>query len=146
MWLFLAHVLGYDVWFYVSHVLLHTRFFYPIHKIHHEKTYPVWIDTYHGHWFETFFQSFGFFVPLAFVSPTIIQTSLALMYINLRAMLAHDPRGSWLVGTHHLDHHKYLRGNYGVWWIDWVMGTTLTHGCRDPHSYPASTRRRSLQQ
>lgn len=142
MWLFLAHVLGYDTWFYISHILLHSRFLYPIHRIHHEKVKPIWIDTYHGHWFETFFQSFGYFAPLLFMSPGL-ETPLALLFINIRAMLSHDPRGAWLFGRHHLDHHTYGKGNYGVWWIDTLFGTRLTRGYQDLRSYPASEHPRS---
>lgn len=121
---FIAHILFYDVWFYLSHLALHTAILYPIHAIHHEKRQPMWPDTYHGHWAESVFQGVGCVVPFA-VLPLWSWTEAiaALLVINTRGMLRHDPRGSWLVGHHHLLHHTKFRVNYGEPWLDWIGGT-----------------------
>jgi sterol desaturase/sphingolipid hydroxylase (fatty acid hydroxylase superfamily) len=121
---FLLHVIGYDIWFYVSHRALHTRVLWFSHRIHHQKVEPVWTDTYHGHWFETVFQSWGFFLPWCCVWPVSWWTAaIALAAINVRAMLHHDRRGTFLVGDYHLVHHRRPGVNYGQPWLDWLGGT-----------------------
>lgn len=115
------HIVSYDIWFYFSHLLLH-KYLWWIHRIHHEKREPIWIDTYHGHWFESVFQSLGFFLPLIFLNVST-SSGIALVYINIRAMLHHDRRGSWIVGDYHLIHHKHPTINYGQPYLDFLFGT-----------------------
>ena len=38
-------------------------------------------------------------------------------------MMRHDDRFTWLIGNHHLLHHKYPQYNYGEYWLDWLGGT-----------------------
>lgn len=121
---FLLHVIGYDVWFYLSHRALHTRWLWVSHRIHHERADPVWTDTYHGHWFETVLQSWGFFLPWCFSGPVSWGAVVAaLAFVNVRAMLHHDRRGTWLVGDYHLVHHQRPNVNFGQPWLDWLGGT-----------------------
>lgn len=120
----ILHVLGYDIWFYLSHRALHTRWLWWVHRIHHEKIEPTWRDTYYGHWFETLGQGGGFGLPWL-VCPSVSWTSalIALLFVNVRAMLHHDRRGTWLVGDYHLIHHRRPGINYGQPWLDWLGGT-----------------------
>ena len=37
--------------------------------------------------------------------------------------MTHDKRCVFLVGDHHLIHHKYLKYNYGEYWLDYIFGT-----------------------
>jgi sterol desaturase/sphingolipid hydroxylase (fatty acid hydroxylase superfamily) len=96
---------------------------YSIHSIHHEKVNPTFLDTYHGHWFESVFQGIGFFTPLLFFDPCWLSFGLALLYVNVKGMLRHDKRGSWITGDHHLLHHQYPNYNYGEVWLDQLCGT-----------------------
>ena len=119
------YVLSYDLWFYLSHVALH-RWFYSVHRLHHAvdpatMKYP---DTYVAHWVEGPFQGLGVLVPLL-VRPVNLDLLYALIFINLRGMLRHDVRCTWLIGGHHLLHHKFPQWNYGEYWIDVLMGTNL---------------------
>ena len=122
----LLHVLGYDIWFYLSHRALHTRALWWVHRIHHERRDPEWLDTYHGHWAETVLQGVGFFLPWA-VLPwselSWVVAGAALTAVNVRAMLHHDRRGTWLVGDYHLVHHRRPTVNFGQPWLDWLGGT-----------------------
>jgi sterol desaturase/sphingolipid hydroxylase (fatty acid hydroxylase superfamily) len=87
------------------------------------------MDTYYGHSFESIFQSLGFLVPPIFQLmngsgfdwyPLII----ALVLVNVRGMLRHDSRFSYLnFVNHHLDHHIYQKTNYGEEWLDKMFGT-----------------------
>jgi sterol desaturase/sphingolipid hydroxylase (fatty acid hydroxylase superfamily) len=45
--------------------------------------------------------------------------------LNIRGMMRHDKRGTWLVGNHHLLHHQYPRYNYGEVWLDYLGGTLI---------------------
>ncbi len=38
-------------------------------------------------------------------------------------MLRHDKRFVWLIGNHHLLHHKYPRYNFGEYWLDKLFKT-----------------------
>jgi sterol desaturase/sphingolipid hydroxylase (fatty acid hydroxylase superfamily) len=38
-------------------------------------------------------------------------------------MMRHDDRLIWLIGNHHLLHHKYPLYNFGEYWLDSLMGT-----------------------
>jgi sterol desaturase/sphingolipid hydroxylase (fatty acid hydroxylase superfamily) len=123
MLLFLFHIISYDVWFYLTHLLLHSKSFYWIHKKHHEKANPIFLDTYYDHWLESPIQASGFLVPYALFAFDPIQTTCALVLINARGMLMHDPRGTFITGDHHLIHHKLSNCNYGQPWIDYLMNT-----------------------
>lgn len=114
----LCVILGYDLWFYASHIILH-KLLYSIHYIHHQIANPV----YTGHWFEGPFQGLGVFFPYLFMKFDLLAFVAAIVLINIRGMMRHDARSNWLIGNHHLLHHKYPQYNYGEYWIDWLCGT-----------------------
>ncbi len=120
----LLHVLGYDIWFYVSHRLLHTPTFWWIHARHHEKVTNLrWLDAYHGHWLESTVQSAGFFLPVLFGYWDWWVAALTAFAVNTRGLARHDERLIWLIGDHHLRHHRKSKGNYGEPWLDALCGT-----------------------
>ena len=116
-------IISYDVWFYISHVILHSRFMYHFHKLHHTKPVPDYTDTYLAHSVETVFQGVGFMFPEVVYTYGMQDINLVLLFLNIRGMMAHDPRFVFLVGNHHLLHHKYGNCNYGQYWIDCLGGT-----------------------
>lgn len=119
----ILHIVGYDLWFYLSHLALHTPTLWWIHRIHHEKRKPLWYDTYHGHWLESAIQGLGFFLPWLDMNVSLPVAAVALLLINVRAMAQHDKRCAWIVGDHHLVHHRNARINFGQPWLDWLGGT-----------------------
>lgn len=122
------HILGYDLWFYASHRLAHWNpWLWSYHKRHHEKRRPVWTDTYHGHWLEGPAQSLGFLLPWALGLWSPWESLVAAGFCQLRGLLRHDARSTWLIGNHHLLHHWLGTSNYGEAWIDDLCGTTDTH-------------------
>jgi sterol desaturase/sphingolipid hydroxylase (fatty acid hydroxylase superfamily) len=123
MLLFLFHILSYDLWFYMTHALLHTKPLYWIHKKHHEKPHPIFSDAYHDHPLDSSIAAIGFLLPYGILIFDPIQSVSALAVINVRGMLMHDPRGSFITGNHHLLHHKLANCNYGQYWIDYLMNT-----------------------
>jgi sterol desaturase/sphingolipid hydroxylase (fatty acid hydroxylase superfamily) len=38
-------------------------------------------------------------------------------------MLRHDHRFIWLIGNHHILHHKYNHYNFGEYWLDSLFKT-----------------------
>lgn len=120
-----AHILFYDLWFYASHILLHTRLLYPIHSIHHQNAIPTFLDTYHGHWFESPFQGIGFCVPFLWFPVVSWATPVSLILLNIRGMLRHDMRTTWIDDGHHMNHHLYSNCNYGEPWLDALFGTKI---------------------
>ena len=103
------YILSYDIWFYLSHILLHSiPCLEKLHAIHHAPYYKkmTYSDAYVGHYFESPFQSIGFIFPLLFIElyfPTFI---FSLLFVNSRGMLRHDYNYTWLIGDHHILHHK----------------------------------------
>jgi len=118
------HILCYDIWFYFSHIALHHPKLYFIHKIHHKKHYSniTYKDTNVAHWAENLIQPLGFILP-AFYCFSPVEMGVAWGFVCVRGLMRHDHRWVWLVGDHHLLHHKHQNSNYGEYWIDWLFGT-----------------------
>ena len=119
----LISIFFYDIWFYISHVLLHNRFLYRYHSEHHTYLTPTFLETYKGHWTEGPFQGIGMFVPFFFLPYSFVEIGIIFFLLNLRGMMRHDERCIWLIGNHHLLHHKYPRYNFGEYWLDALCGT-----------------------
>ena len=120
------HILSYDVWFYISHLILHIPWMYKnIHYKHHNIEYKTmnFLDATTGHIIETVFQGIGIYIPLFFVPLQLSPFVIAYIFIGLRGGMRHDHRCSWLIGNHHLLHHKYPKYNFGEYWIDRMLGT-----------------------
>jgi lathosterol oxidase len=119
-------IFSYDIWFYISHIFLHNIFLYKnIHRIHHSINYENinYKDTYIGHFIEGSFQGLGFLFPLFFIDLNLYIIFISLILINIRGMLRHDKRFIWLIGNHHILHHKYPRYNFGEYWLDKLFRT-----------------------
>jgi Delta7-sterol 5-desaturase len=123
---FIFYIFSYDIWFYISHVILHYSYFYKnIHKKHHNidcKTMQ-YKDTYTSNWIESPLQGLGLFIPLLCVPFNPYIFLCALLFVNIRGMIRHDRRFVWLIGNHHILHHKYPQYNFGEYWLDTLCGT-----------------------
>jgi len=122
MILVVISVISYDIWFYISHVILHNQLS-QFHKLHHSKSVPTYVDTYLATTVETTFLGVGFMFPAIVYNYTAGDIILILFLLNIRGMMAHDWRWTFLIGNHHLLHHKYGNCNYGQYWIDSLCGT-----------------------
>lgn len=116
-------IISYDIWFYLSHILLHSNVLYKYHKEHHTKMVPTYLDTYVGHALEGPFQGLGMFVPCVVLTYSYYDLLIILLFLNVRGMMRHDERCAFLIGNHHLLHHKYPNCNFGEYWIDTLCGT-----------------------
>jgi sterol desaturase/sphingolipid hydroxylase (fatty acid hydroxylase superfamily) len=121
-------ILCYDIWFYIFHVILHKYFYASIHKLHHSVPHEImtYEHTNNGHLIENIISPLGQFVPFYFYEinqTTIINFLIASSIIGIRALLRHDNRCSWIIGNHHILHHKHLNCNYGEYWLDCVFDT-----------------------
>jgi len=123
------HILCYDLWFYFSHIILHHPEVYFIHKIHHAKNYKLlhFLDTNEGHYIEHIVQPLGIFIPCFIYGFYIAPFCISFVIVGTRALMRHDDRCSWLIGNHHLLHHKYPYYNYGEFWIDTFCGTVCPY-------------------
>jgi sterol desaturase/sphingolipid hydroxylase (fatty acid hydroxylase superfamily) len=130
---FLASVLCYDIWFYLSHLLLHLREFYPYHKLHHYSAKPVFYDAYVAHTYENSVQGAGAVFPMLIFEFSYIDIGAVMAFIAIRGAAQHDERCSWLIGNHHLLHHKYGKNCYGQYWLDWIGGTL--HPNKEEYKY-----------
>ena len=84
---------------------------------------PTIMDTYVGHPLEGPFQGIGMFVPIMIYNYSISDIVITLCILNLRGMMRHDERFIFLIGNHHLLHHRYPNYNFGEYWIDSLVGT-----------------------
>ena len=96
-----------------------------IHKEHHKTAYNsmIYSDTYVAHFLETPFQGLGIFFPLIFIKFNLFVFVCSMLLLNIRGMLRHDNRFTWLVGNHHAMHHKNPKCNFGEYWLDKLFGT-----------------------
>ena len=123
----ILHIVCYDIWFYISHVVLHMAQIYELHKIHHST--PVnklnYTSTHVAHHVENFVQLLGVFIPCFIFGCDLIALIISFILIGIRGLMRHDHRCSWLIGNHHILHHKYIKYNFGEYWIDYLCGTIL---------------------
>jgi sterol desaturase/sphingolipid hydroxylase (fatty acid hydroxylase superfamily) len=124
---FIYYLIYYDFCYYFLHRLLHTKYFYFIHKIHHKKISPNYYDYYTINLIEIPFTSLGLFIAIYLYKLYIYQLLATLLVINIRGVLTHDERFIYLMGDHHLKHHKYFKSNYGEYWMDYIFGTTYNN-------------------
>jgi lathosterol oxidase len=120
-------IICYDIWFYLSHIILHNKYFYRIiHREHHSTHYDIihFKDTYVAHLLEGPFQGLGIIFPYYFIKFNFYSFLCSLILVNIRGMLRHDKRFVWLIGNHHILHHKYPQYNYGEYWLDKIFGTS----------------------
>ena len=123
MFAFLIYILCYDIWYYFAHRLLHTKHLYWIHKIHHKNYQPQYYDFYTIHILEIPIQSIGLLIGIYLYKLYINQFICSIIMINMRGLLTHDKRFIYIVGDHHLNHHKYIFYNYGEYWLDYIFDT-----------------------
>jgi len=119
----ILYLLYYDIFYYFMHRLLHTKMFYLIHKIHHKKQIPDYFDFYNVDIVEIPITSVGLGVALYLHEIYVYQLLCSILIINVRGVMAHETNCVFLLGDHHLDHHKYIYCNYGEYWLDYIFDT-----------------------
>jgi sterol desaturase/sphingolipid hydroxylase (fatty acid hydroxylase superfamily) len=122
----LCHIFFYDVWFFFSHIILHNKHIYKtIHKTHHLVDYRImkYTDTYVAHYWETPFQGVGILFPLFFIHFNPYSFLISVLFISIRGLMRHDHHFVWIIGNHHILHHKHPRYNFGEYWLDVLFGT-----------------------
>lgn len=135
VWLFFLH----DAYFYWIHRLMHHPWFFKIvHLVHHLSTNPSPWTAYAFHPFEAVLEA-CFLLLAAFTLP-IHKTTFGLFmlfqiiynvyghlgYELYPAKLVKTKIGRWVnTGVAHNQHHKYFKGNYGLYTLIWdrMMGT-----------------------
>lgn len=119
----LASIFSYDIWFYLIHRMFHHKKLYIYHKKHHIKTHPTWKDTFYADKLENTIMGLGSLLPALFLNKFYFEMMIASVICFFRGILHHDPLFIFLVGDHHLIHHKKFNCNYGEKWIDTIFGT-----------------------
>ena len=118
---FFFSLISYDIWFYTLHYILHNIYLYSkIHRFHHQINYNelTYINSYTSHIIEKPLSYAGVLIPCLFNNYNKNAIYCSLLFINIRDALRHDKRFIWLVGEHHLLHHKYPQYNFGEEWLD----------------------------
>ena len=119
----LMSIISYDIWFYFIHRLFHHKKMYLYHKKHHIKTHPTWKDTFLADKLENTIMGIGSLLPALYFNDYYLETAIASTICFGRGILHHDERFIFMVGDHHLIHHKTFNHNYGEKWIDVLFGT-----------------------
>lgn len=125
MILFFLCIISYDIWFYFSHIILHKKEYYIYHKRHHSIDYKVirYYNTLESDIIENIIQPIGIFFPLFFVNFNLFYFLSSLIFVQIRGLLRHDLNCTWLIGNHHILHHKHFNYNFGEYWLDYLFGT-----------------------
>ena len=128
-----------DTYFYWTHRIMHHKnLFNTMHLVHHKSTNPSPWAAYAFHPLESIVE-IGIFVVFLFTLPVhtthiIIFFILSIMY-NIYGHLGWElyPKGfsksfigKWInTSVNHNQHHKYFKGNYGLYFLVWdrMMGT-----------------------
>jgi sterol desaturase/sphingolipid hydroxylase (fatty acid hydroxylase superfamily) len=128
-----------DTYFYWTHRIMHHKSLFNImHLVHHKSTNPSPWAAYAFHPLESIVEV-GIFVVFLFTLPVhtthvIIFFLLSIMY-NIYGHLGWElyPKGfsksiigKWInTSVNHNQHHKYFKGNYGLYFLFWdrIMGT-----------------------
>jgi Delta7-sterol 5-desaturase len=131
-----ASLVIFDTWFYWLHRLLHTKPFYRrIHMWHHQTTTPeVWSNNSDLMLDNFFLQSY--WLVAHFILPIAPGVLLAhKLYDQITGVIGHSgyelagltawPPSPLLSATHHDQHHRYVRCNFGTHFTLWdrLMGT-----------------------
>lgn len=121
----LVQVACYDIWAYFLHICLHHPALYVLHKIHHETTYNEldYFDAHKEHWLESAMKPVGLLIPCFVGQASATSLGTTAVFIYVRTMAQHDYRFVWLVGKHHLLHHRYPKYNFGEEWVDSLFRT-----------------------
>lgn len=124
MYSIIIPILFYDMWYYVSHIILHKKLYY-IHKIHHAVRHDklTYSHTNISHRIENIITPLGIIMPYVIMEFSFLHLSIAYIFVGIRGLMRHDNRCIWLIGNHHILHHKYPKYNYGEYWIDTMCGT-----------------------
>lgn len=111
-----------DIWFYTFHRLFHTKYFYKYHKQHHEFKNPIGISAFYGHWIDVIFVNFGYdFVVHSILGLSFFHWVLVFTIIIINTILnAHTVN---TFDNDHVIHHRTSTYNYGVFFMDIIMGT-----------------------
>ena len=123
---FLLYFISADFFNYFVHLAFHKIVYLKyFHLQHHEFIYPIGMSALYGHPIDYFFVNLlPFTAPIYILYPPdyVIKIVLTIALANT-VILAH---GSYAYLTsHHLLHHKYFNGNYGLGLMDKIMGTDL---------------------
>jgi lathosterol oxidase len=122
-----------DFYFYITHRWLHLpRVYRKFHSLHHQSLTPSPWASFSFHPVEGFIQALALPLIVLFlpVHPTVLLAYLTFMTVS--AIINHlgfevlPPNrfgkflGRWLItGTHHAQHHRYFRTNYGLFFTFW---------------------------
>jgi sterol desaturase/sphingolipid hydroxylase (fatty acid hydroxylase superfamily) len=132
-----AAIVIHDAYFYWTHRLLHWQPLFRIaHHVHHRSTSPTPWAAYAFHPIEAIIQAGVYVLVVAAIPMHPLALMLFLVYMIVRnvvghlgfeawpAWFAHHPLTRWhLTPTHHDLHHRFGKGNYGLYfsfWDDWV--------------------------
>ena len=131
-----------DTYFYWTHRIMHHKsLFHIMHLVHHKSTNPSPWAAYAFHPLESIVEV-GIFVVFLFTIP-IHKSHIAIFFLlsilyNIYGHLGWElyPKGfnknfigKWVnTSVNHNQHHKYFKGNYGLYFLFWdrIMGTIRT--------------------
>lgn len=132
-----AAIVVHDAYFYWTHRLLHWQpLFRLAHHVHHRSTSPTPWAAYAFHPIEAMIQAGVYVLIVAAIPVHPLALMLFLVYMIVRNVVGHlgfevwpawfarHPLTRWhLTPTHHDLHHRFGKGNYGLYfsfWDDWV--------------------------
>jgi len=121
----LSNIILYDLLYYYIHIILHNQQIYFIHKIHHNTLYNklTYKSANNANHVEHIIQYVGILIPTIAFKFTMSELFVCFLFIYIRSLLKHEQKFSYIIGNHHILHHKYPKYNFGEYWLDNIFGT-----------------------
>lgn len=119
---FVLWMLMTDLIFYTIHRILHQRAIYFIHSVHHQYKYTYGFGAIYAHPIEFWVGNlFPVAAPMAlFHMPRSVCNGIVIFSTFFTVVLSH---GGYIVSKSHLNHHLKYRCNYGLAFMDRLLGT-----------------------
>ena len=140
----LIYLAAHDSWFYWTHRLMHRPWWFRVaHAVHHDSRPPTAWAAMSFHPWEALsgaivIPALVFVVPIHYAALGIVLTIMTVMGVTnhmgweiFPERLVQGRFGRWIItATHHHEHHRSYRGNYGLYFRAWdrLCGTDLGLG------------------
>ena len=126
-------ILMHDAYFYWTHRLMHLEgIFKIVHRVHHRSINPSPWAAFSTHPIESFIASLIFPIIVFGIPTHWLALSIFILYMIFMNVMghagfeffSHSFLRSWVgrlitTATHHNYHHKYFKGNYGIYFNFW---------------------------
>lgn len=118
----------YDIFFYMGHYILHVPIFYKYHKKHHSTRASIGISAFYMDKIDYFLEGIlPVSLALYIYNGNIVSSFSFLIIGSINTIITHMSYNFPFIpySTEHLTHHLELKFNYGIGFMDHLLGTRV---------------------